>query len=81
MPAEGVLRLVLVGDVHGEWDSDDERAVDFLQPHATLFVGDIGEEAVPLVERIAAFAHRQPTRNVAVQLGNHDACEDLRVLD
>lgn len=68
----GRVRILVVGDVHGDWDEGDERAVNFLQPDATLFVGDFGEEHVKLVTRVAAFAHRHPDR-VAVLLGNHDA--------
>lgn len=74
--AQGTTRVVVVGDVHGDFDAGDEAAIDFLQPDVTLFVGDIGEEDVELVERIASFAHRHP-RPVAVELGNHDAWHSL----
>ena len=68
----GRVRILVVGDVHGDWDEGDESAVEFLQPDATLFVGDFGEEHTELVGRVAAFAHRHPGR-AAVLLGNHDA--------
>lgn len=72
-----VLRLVVVGDVHYQWEADDERAAEFLAPDAILFVGDFGEEDAELVERIAAFAAREPAGTVAVQLGNHDGWHSM----
>ena len=68
----GRVRLLVVGDVHGDWDEDDEAAVEFLRPDATIFVGDFGEEDAALVGRVAGFAHRHAGR-IAVLLGNHDA--------
>jgi uncharacterized protein (TIGR04168 family) len=60
--------LLAVGDVHGCFDDVDERFVETAGAAATLFVGDFGDEDVPLVARIAAL--RCPK---AVVLGNHDA--------
>lgn len=63
-----VTRLALVGDVHDQWSHADVVALHALRPDMTLFVGDIGNENVPLVERIASL-----DKPKAVILGNHDA--------
>ena len=40
MASIGVIKLVLIGDVHGYWDPDlDPAALRFLQPDAAIFVG------------------------------------------
>lgn len=62
------LTLAVVGDVHSQWGADDETALAWLGADVAIFVGDFGEENVPLIQRIAALP--QPK---AVLLGNHDA--------
>ena len=63
--------LVVVGDVHGQWDDVlDRAALDALKPDAVLFVGDLGNQDVPLVSRIASL---QTSFNLVTILGNHDA--------
>ena len=65
----GLIRVVIVGDVHGDWHSDeDEAALELLRPDATIFLGDFGEERLDIVKSIAAEAVPR-----AVILGNHDA--------
>ncbi|KAL9223912.1 hypothetical protein vseg_000004 [Gypsophila vaccaria] len=64
------FRIAVVGDVHNDWDlKDDAKALQFLQPHLTLFTGDFGNENVELVTSIA---HLNIPK--AAILGNHDAC-------
>lgn len=58
----------MVGDVHDQWDGSDEEAVRALQPDITVFLGDIGNEAVHLTRQIAEMDLPK-----AVILGNHDA--------
>jgi len=62
------LTLAVIGDVHDQWDSDDESALQGLGIDLALFVGDFGNEAVDLVR---AIAHLDLPK--AVVLGNHDA--------
>jgi 3',5'-cyclic AMP phosphodiesterase CpdA len=63
-----VIRLAIIGDVHGHWFEEDEEALKALNVDAAIFVGDFGEEDVALVQRVASV----PTPK-AVILGNHDA--------
>lgn len=65
---EGLTRIVFVGDVHNQWLDADEGALRALHPHLTVFVGDIGDEAVELVREIAKLELPK-----AVILGNHDS--------
>ena len=63
--------LVVVGDVHSQWDDVlDRAALDALSPDAVLFVGDLGNQDVALVSRIASL---KDSYNLAAILGNHDA--------
>jgi len=66
--AETVTRIAFVGDVHDRWAEDDEDALRTLQADLTVFVGDIGNEAVDLVREISKIDLPK-----AVILGNHDA--------
>ncbi|CAN8301420.1 unnamed protein product [Cochlearia groenlandica] len=63
MASSSLVRIAVVGDIHGFWDLDEDRnALRLLQPHLVLFTGDFGEESV------AALPFPK-----AVILGNHDA--------
>lgn len=64
------LRIAVVGDVHGQWDSDDNSALQGLAADLTLFVGDFGNEDVRVVRTIAQL---QDKLHVASIFGNHDA--------
>ncbi len=64
---QATVRLAIVGDIHEQWAPTDERALVHLAVDGVLFVGDIGDEAVTLVEQIAALPWPK-----AVILGNHD---------
>lgn len=65
-------KVVCVGDIHGQWDEDDEKALSALQPDLALFVGDFGNEDVGIARRVADFAALADF-NVATVFGNHDA--------
>jgi uncharacterized protein (TIGR04168 family) len=66
------IELIVIGDVHGLWDDVDAR---FLEARAStaIFVGDYGDEDVPLVERLAAVKTTK-----AFTFGNHDAWHAMR---
>lgn len=67
-----LVKLVVIGDVHGQWSDEDEIALEYLQPDIVIFVGDIGNEDVELIRRIADLSVRK-----VVVLGNHDAWYSL----
>ena len=60
--------VAVVGDIHDQWSDADGQALKALAVDLVLFVGDIGNEAVELVQQIAALDLPK-----AVILGNHDA--------
>jgi len=63
------LRIAVVGDVHDLWQEEVDRAMlKHLSIDLVLFVGDFGNEVVPLVSAIANLDLPK-----AVILGNHDA--------
>jgi len=62
------VTLVVIGDVHEQWDDDSAAALASLGADVAVFVGDFGNENVELLERIASLPHPK-----AVILGNHDA--------
>lgn len=49
--SSGSVKIAIIGDVHDQWTEADARALRFLQPDMALFVGDFGNEVVPLVRR------------------------------
>ena len=65
---DDITSLAIVGDVHGQWEDDDDIALRSLGADLAMFVGDFGEEDVELVCRVARSDHPK-----AVILGNHDA--------
>jgi uncharacterized protein (TIGR04168 family) len=65
---ERSLTIAVVGDVHDQWEAEDEVALYELGVDLVLFVGDFGNEAVELVRAIARIELPK-----AVILGNHDA--------
>jgi uncharacterized protein (TIGR04168 family) len=62
------IRIAVVGDVHDQWGPEDAIALRHLDIDLVLFVGDFGNEAVGIVQQIAALD--QPK---AAIFGNHDA--------
>lgn len=67
-PRSQVIKIAVVGDVHNQWDADDEIALSRLGVDLVLLVGDFGNESIEIVKQIAALSLPK-----AVVLGNHDA--------
>ncbi|NEN88690.1 MAG: TIGR04168 family protein [Okeania sp. SIO3H1] len=65
---EKLSKIAIVGDVHDQWEPEDEIALKSLGVDLVLFVGDFGNEAVDVVEAIAAINIPK-----AAVFGNHDA--------
>jgi len=63
-----VVKIAVVGDVHDQWEADDSLALKQLKVDLVLFVGDFGNESVPVVRAIASLDLPK-----AAILGNHDA--------
>lgn len=61
------VTVAIVGDVHEQWSETDAIALKSLGVDLVLFVGDFGNEAVSIVQEIAAVPSPK-----AVILGNHD---------
>lgn len=62
----------MVGDLHRWWRNADAVYLERSQPDLSLFVGDLGDEDVEMVQRIAALPVPK-----AVVLGNHDAWQSF----
>lgn len=63
------IKIAVVGDVHDLWEPlAEKQALDRLGVDLVLFVGDFGNEAIEVVEAIAALDLPK-----AAILGNHDA--------
>lgn len=67
VPAPAATILV-VGDIHGHWRDADAEFLHRERADMVLFVGDLGDEDVAMVRRLAALEVPK-----AVILGNHDA--------
>ena len=65
---EQPIRIAVVGDVHDQWDDTDASALQNLGVDLVLFVGDFGNESVPIVRAIANLDLPKATI-----FGNHDA--------
>ncbi|MDJ0844037.1 TIGR04168 family protein [Crocosphaera sp.] len=62
------ITIAVVGDVHDQWEEADNDALEQLNLDLVLFVGDFGNESVPVVRRISQLSVAK-----AVIMGNHDA--------
>jgi uncharacterized protein (TIGR04168 family) len=62
------IKIAAIGDVHDQWEIEDNQALQNLGLDLALFVGDFGNESVEIVRTVAAAAVPK-----AVILGNHDA--------
>ena len=62
------LKMAVVGDIHDQWEEDDEIALQYLGIDLVLFVGDFGNESVDIVRAVAALDIPK-----AAVMGNHDA--------
>lgn len=60
--------IAVVGDIHEQWELQDNACLEALGVDLALFVGDFGNEAVEIVKRVAALQLPK-----AVVFGNHDA--------
>lgn len=60
--------LLVIGDVHGQWRPEDQAFLESGEQALALFVGDLGDENVEIVRKIARMR-----ADKAVILGNHDA--------
>ncbi|MEM8779723.1 MAG: TIGR04168 family protein [Cyanobacteria bacterium P01_G01_bin.49] len=60
--------IAVVGDIHDQWENADNLALEQLNVDLALFVGDFGNESVPIVRSIAELSLPK-----AVIMGNHDA--------
>ncbi len=60
--------IAVVGDVHGQWQQQDQDALVHLCVDLVLFVGDLGNESVEIARKIGELP-----LDKAVVLGNHDA--------
>ncbi|MBD2003032.1 MULTISPECIES: TIGR04168 family protein [Cyanophyceae] len=65
---EKSIKIAVVGDVHDQWEAEDELALKHLGIDLALFVGDFGNESVDVVEAIASLDLPK-----AAIMGNHDA--------
>jgi uncharacterized protein (TIGR04168 family) len=61
------MKLVIVGDVHEDWNERDQRALSLLDPDVTLFLGDFGDGDLGITDKIAEVPGPKATI-----LGNHD---------
>jgi uncharacterized protein (TIGR04168 family) len=73
MAASQEHELLVLGDLHGHFDETDIRFIERRAPLLTLFVGDLGDEDVEIVERISELQVPH-----LVMLGNHDAWRSFR---
>jgi uncharacterized protein (TIGR04168 family) len=62
------IKIAVVGDIHNQWEAEDAIALKQLGVDLVLFVGDFGNEAIEVVEAVAALDLPK-----AVVFGNHDA--------
>lgn len=63
-----VIKIVVVGDVHDQWEAEDGVALKHLGVDLVLFVGDFGNESLEVVRAIASLDIPK-----AAVFGNHDA--------
>ena len=64
--------LLAVGDIHRCWREVDSVYLEREQADLTMFVGDLGDEDVEMVTRVAEIPIEK-----AVILGNHDAWQSF----
>lgn len=62
------IKIAVIGDIHHQWDLEDNLALEYLGVDLALFVGDFGNESLEIVEKIAALSIPK-----AAIMGNHDA--------
>jgi uncharacterized protein (TIGR04168 family) len=62
------IKIAAIGDIHDQWDAEDQIALEQLGIDLALFVGDFGNESTIVARAIASL----PLPFAAI-LGNHDA--------
>ena len=67
-----VATFLIVGDLHRHWRPADRDFLERGEQALAMFVGDLGDEDVELVEEVAAIRTEK-----AVILGNHDAWQSF----
>lgn len=74
-PVRERLRVAIAGDLHGQWDPQDQQLLRILEPDALLVVGDLsdGHARIPLLLRES---QQQLGLPIACILGNHDTGRD-----
>ena len=65
---KNLIQIASIGDVHDQWELEDNIALKHLGVDLVLFVGDFGNESVEVVEKIASI-----DLPFAAVMGNHDA--------
>jgi len=65
---EQSCKIAVVGDVHDQWEEQDQQALIYLGVDLVLFVGDFGNESVEIIQKVSELPLKK-----AVVLGNHDA--------
>ncbi len=68
IPNQSRCTIAVIGDVHDQWDTEDNACLHALNVDLALFVGDFGNESVSVVRNVADLNLPK-----AVILGNHDA--------
>lgn len=69
----GSVEILVLGDLHGQFDEVDRRFLETRHPLLCLFVGDLGDEDPRMVDKV--LEARVPTFGL---LGNHDAWRSFR---
>ncbi len=69
----GSVEILVLGDLHGQFDTVDQRFLEARHPLLSLFVGDLGDEDPEMVAKV--LKTRIPTFGL---LGNHDAWRSFR---
>lgn len=64
---EKAIKIAVVGDIHDQWDTSDAEILKALGVDLVLFVGDFGNESIPVVKAIASLDIPK-----AAITGNHD---------
>ncbi len=65
--------ILVLGDLHGQYDEVDARFIEKRSPLLTVFVGDLGDEDPEIASKVCELRTPQ-----VVILGNHDAWRSFR---
>jgi uncharacterized protein (TIGR04168 family) len=69
----GSVEILVIGDLHGQFDAVDRNFLETRHPLLSLFVGDLGDEDPEMVDKV--LEAKIPTFGL---LGNHDAWKSFR---